>query len=59
MKVFQSTGLWYLPSKPDEKIAGTLRYSPDDGLHLSLTGSLAESFDAQPFSLIYGVLAQS
>lgn len=62
METFQSPGLWYLPSNPDEKIAGTLRYSPTDGLLLSLTGSLSEPFrgsGGQSFSLIHGVLAQS
>ena len=62
MDAFQFTGLWYLPNNPDEKIVGTLRYSPDDGLLLSLTGSLSEPFGGagvKSFPLIHGVLVES
>ncbi|GAA2335306.1 HEPN domain-containing protein [Dactylosporangium salmoneum] len=31
-------GHWWLPEEPDRTLEGTLRYDPDDGLRLSLTG---------------------
>ena len=36
---FEVTGEWWVPEKPDDKVHGTLRYSPTD-IELELSGSL-------------------
>jgi hypothetical protein len=36
---FEETGQWWVPEKPDDKIYGTLRYSPTD-IELVLSGTL-------------------
>ena len=33
------TGVWWLPESPETEIAGTLRYSPEEGIILELIGS--------------------
>ena len=35
-------GVWWLPDAPSEKIPGVLRYDPEDGLSLSLIGTLED-----------------
>lgn len=35
-------GLWWLPGDPDQKIPGTLRYTPTDGLTLTLIGAFED-----------------
>lgn len=40
MKDFEATGKWYLPGKPRRKVAGTLKYSNENGAWLDLIGSL-------------------
>jgi hypothetical protein len=30
------SGLWWLPDDPNQQVPGILRYSPEDGLALSL-----------------------
>jgi hypothetical protein len=59
MDRFESTGYWYLPTKPEHQVVGTLRHDKD-GLHLSLTGGFSEftigSFEIQKYPLIHGVV---
>ena len=38
---FEVTGEWWLPERPDEKLYGTLRYSPNE-IELELSGTLDE-----------------
>ncbi len=33
-------GYWWLPSTPDKKVAGTLKYIPNDSIRLEVIGSL-------------------
>jgi hypothetical protein len=57
-----STGLWYLPDSPNEQVAGTLRFSPQGGITLSLTGTLRTSAvirEAVEYPIIHGVIADS
>lgn len=62
MKAFEARGYWYLPTAPDDKVAGTLRFSQEDGICLSLTGSLSDfSSLGKPASypMVHGVVSQS
>lgn len=36
------TGQWWLPENPDDKVAGVLEYSQEDGIQLSLNGSFRD-----------------
>lgn len=60
---FETDGFWHTPDSPSRQIAGTLRYSPEDGLKLSLTGSFSEDFgsDRKPgtYPLIHGIVNDS
>src|SRR5262245_45312565 len=40
MQAFNSNGTWWLPETPAETMAGTLRFSEEDGAELSLFGEL-------------------
>ncbi|MGV9319469.1 ApeA N-terminal domain 1-containing protein [Streptomyces sp. NPDC003660] len=42
------SGLWWLPNAPDQKVPGVLRYSPDDGLLLSLIGAFEDRIMSTP-----------
>lgn len=60
-EVFDAVGEWHLPETPEQKIAGTLRYSPHrTELHLNeafqpLRGSVHVGDDSQFYAQIYGV----
>ena len=55
---FEYSGLWWLPQRPDHRVAGTIRYSIDTGAILQLIGRLWEespnSSDA-PIPIILGL----
>jgi len=36
---FEYKGVWFLPEKPEKQVAGTLRFSPNEGAILELIGS--------------------
>lgn len=36
---FEYKGIWWLPDKPEKQVSGTLRFTPDEGAILDLTGS--------------------
>jgi hypothetical protein len=40
--------MWWLPDDPDQPIPGVLRYSPDDGLVLSLIGAFEDRIMSTP-----------
>lgn len=42
------SGLWWLPDDPDQQVPGILRYSPDDGLSLSLIGAFEDRIMSNP-----------
>lgn len=43
VKPFRCSGYWWLPETPDERIAGTLTYTPQKGATLELFGSFAQA----------------
>ena len=51
-------GYWFLPSAPDNKVAGILTYYPNEKIVLELIGcfsnSLSELFEHKEESVIYG-----
>ena len=64
MQKFEATGYWFLPDNPSREIPGTLRFSPSDGLTLSLSGTLHDKEGFQPPSIekhavIHGVTNES
>lgn len=62
MNSFESTGVWWLPDKPDKKISGTLKFDPVDGASLGLIGSFKEALNLgnmQELDVILGVTANS
>jgi hypothetical protein len=65
VKEFEAIGLWHLPADPSREVAGTLHYSGDDGLRLSLTGTFREAagFSASDagmkYPVVYGVVNES
>ncbi|WP_185994240.1 ApeA N-terminal domain 1-containing protein [Nocardioides campestrisoli] len=36
------SGLWWLPDEPQQRVPGTLRYTPDDGLRVTLIGAFED-----------------
>jgi hypothetical protein len=68
MQEFEATGYWFLPDNPSREIPGTLRFSPSDGLTLSLSGTLSSygtlaeawhSSGSQKYAIIHGVTNES
>lgn len=52
MEEFDRKGLWWLPQYPDHRVAGTLKFDPEDGAVLELIGDsfakdVTELFAAQ------------
>ena len=45
MEQFEHTGYWWLPSEPNKKISGSLKFHPLDGITLDLIGSFGEFKD--------------
>jgi ApeA N-terminal domain 1 len=60
-ETWSEVGFWWLPEAPDEKVSGTLSYSPDEGLELKLVGSftpITDAFGAPPnCPIILGITA--
>jgi len=63
MSPFETAGFWHTPDMPSRQIAGTLRYSAEEGLRLSLTGSFSEGFavggKTGKYPLIHGIVNDS
>ena len=60
MKELHCQGIWWLPENPDEKVAGTLSFSPGKGAVLDLVGSFDQlpqimNFEHNTLPLILGV----
>ena len=55
MKPWRAKGLWWLPDRPDRKVAGTLAYSPTTGLRLDVLGVLAENPEP-PIPAVFGLM---
>lgn len=60
MKYFKATGLWFPRDEPDNRVAGTLRFS-GAGLHLKLLGGFQGGWspDVQTYGVIQGVVGDS
>ncbi len=50
--------MWWIPGAEGRRVAGTLDFSPDDGLKLALLGGLSDSkdLDDKRFSVVHGAL---
>ena len=63
MTPFEAAGFWHLPSSPLHKVAGILRYSAEDGLRLSLTGTFGEGMSSERkvhnYPVIHGIVNDS
>lgn len=62
MHSIDSTGFWHLPDASEAPVSGTLHYSAQTGIILSLTGTLRETVhatEAITYPLIHGVIAES
>lgn len=42
MEEFELSGIWWLPSNPDEQVAGTIKFSQEEGILLETTGDFNE-----------------
>ena len=56
---FEIDGIWWLPEKAEEQIAGTLSYSPAEGCILKLKGAFGNKIDTpdnkfKKYKFIYG-----
>lgn len=53
---FSDQGVFWLPNDPDNAVSGTLKFSPDSGLDLSLVGSFKQKvpFLQSHFRVIHG-----
>lgn len=49
---FENRGIWFLPNKPDEKISGIPKYTPEKGVLLELIGAFLT--EQNEFELILG-----
>ncbi|WP_208605857.1 hypothetical protein [Streptomyces albus] len=47
-EVREWSGIWWLPDNPDQPLPGVLRYSPDNGLVLSLIGAFEDRIMSTP-----------
>ncbi|MGL4503152.1 MAG: HEPN domain-containing protein [Planktothrix sp.] len=57
MNSFESNGYWWLPSNPDNQVPGVIKFTAEEGIELSLLGSLNESArSGVQHSLIVGIL---
>jgi len=45
MDKFEYKGRWWLPDKPEKRISGTLRFTPNEGAILELIGSFKDTKD--------------
>jgi hypothetical protein len=43
MGPFECSGIWWVPDKPSDRVAGTLRFSHEEGLVLDLLGALGDT----------------
>lgn len=42
MEEFEYSGLWWLPSNPQEKVTGTIKFSYEEGIYLEIVGRFNE-----------------
>lgn len=51
---FGGLGVWWHPKSPDIKVNGVFRFSPDEGGHLTTTGSLQVASELEFDAVIFG-----
>ncbi len=60
---FESSGVWWLPDDDAGRVAGTLRYTHEDGIRLDLLGTFGAGggaeFGTKNHGVILGLVAQS
>lgn len=57
-KEFEMKGYWWLPEDPENKIQGTLKYQPNEGIHLETLGffgDIQSSIRPNEYDIILGV----
>ncbi|HXQ39184.1 MAG TPA: HEPN domain-containing protein [Anaerolineales bacterium] len=57
MQEIECQGMWWLPTYPDEKVVGTLSFSNESGVTLSLSGTLGDtsnSFTEKGIPIVLG-----
>ena len=62
MHSIDTTGFWHVPDAPDAPVAGTLRYTPQHGITLSLIGTLSgasHGVEHITYPIIHGIIADS
>lgn len=62
MRAMNSPGMWHLPDNTGGNVAGTLQYSIQGGLILSLTGAFSDdlsSKESDTYPIIHGVISDS
>ena len=55
MDKFEYEGIWWLPDKPEKRISGTLRFTPNEGVILELIGSFKDTKDILKPEIILGI----
>lgn len=65
-KKFEYKGYWYLPSDPENKVAGILTYVPKESIKLELIGSFEKStsgilafFERKSVDIIWGITSDA
>lgn len=68
MELFQSSGDWWNPDSPEERVSGEVSFTPDDGITLDLNGNLpfkeeelgriSRSKLSKEYPILYGDLGQ-
>jgi len=59
---FECSGLWWLPDNSEDRVAGVLRFSPEDGLVLNLLGMLGSrggGVGIKSYEIVFGSVYDS
>jgi hypothetical protein len=59
MQSFDCNGIWWLPESPSKRLAGTLRFSAETGVDLSLAGAFADpptTLEKKEIPIVLGLL---
>lgn len=46
MKAFEYSGIWWLPTNPQNTVSGMVKFSNEHGIELNLIGTLLEDLDS-------------
>ena len=58
MEEFELSGIWWLPSNPNEQVAGIIKFSQEEGILLETIGDLNEqqlNYGSESHEIIVGV----